>query len=289
MTCAILEDGGECPLLDGAASREINEGLNNTEIWNGTTDRAKHGVVMAQNEDRMRGIISLPIALAAAICLQPADSVMTVYSFASSGEAQQKQAALFSVDAGPRQEKADVPTQLYQDLKYGVSFQYPSIWTRISKDDQGYFGTKILGSSPGSDIKFRAAVKFSPSGNYYEKTDLEDLSFTYAVANAASQKACDKIAASNVDPGDHPRTMDLAGVKFTQIEGGDAGMMQGVSLIVASTYRQGTCFLFEQDEGEIAAKTKPGSRPLTVQEERNLKRHLNAVLASVRFTRPISR
>lgn len=178
MTCAILEDGGECPLLDGAASREINEGLNNTEIWNGTTDRAKHGVVMAQNEDRMRGIISLPIALAAAICLQPADSVMTVYSFASSGEAQQKHAALFSVDAGPRQEKADVPTQLYQDLKYGVSFQYPSVWTRISKDDQGYFGTKILGSSPKSDIKFRAAVKFSPSGNYYEKTDLEYLSFT---------------------------------------------------------------------------------------------------------------
>lgn len=236
----------------------------------------------------MRGIISLSIALAAAICLQQADSAMTGHSFANSEEAQQKRAALSPVDIGPMQEKADIPTQMYQDSKYGVSFRYPSIWTRISKDDQGYFGTKILGSSLGSDVEYRAAVKFSPSGNYYEKTDLEYLSFTYAVANAVSQKACDKIAASNVDPGDHPRTIDLAGVKFTQIEGGDAGMMQSVSLIVASTYRQGTCFLFEQDEGEIAAKTRPGSRPLTALEERNLKRHLDAVLASVRFARPIS-
>ncbi len=213
---------------------------------------------------------------------------MTGRSFAKSGEAQQRNAALAPVDAGPMQDKADVPTQLYQDLKYEVSFRYPSVWTRITEDDQGYFGTKILGSSLGSNVKFRAAVKFSPLGNYYEKTNLEYLSFTYAVANAASQKTCDKIAASNVDPGDHPRTIDLAGVGFTQIEGGDAGMMQGVSLIVASTYRQGTCFLFEQDEGELAAKTKPGSRPLTAQEERNLRRRLDAVLASVRFTRPIS-
>jgi hypothetical protein len=236
----------------------------------------------------MRGTISLPIALAAAICLQQADLTMTGHSFAKSGEAQQRNAALAPVDAGSMQDKADVPTQLYQDLKYGVSFRYPSVWTRVTKDDQGYFGTKILDSSLGSTVEFRAAVKFSPLRNYYEKTNLEYLSFTYAVANAASQKACDKIAASNVDPGGHPRVIDIAGVKFTQIEGGDAGMMQGVSLIVASTYRQGTCFLFEQDEGELAAKTKPGSRPLTAQEERNLRRHLDAVLTSVRFTRPIS-
>lgn len=225
----------------------------------------------------MQGTTFLPIALAAAICIQQAGSAMTGHPSGNSGEAQQ-----------PMQEKADVPMLLYQDSKYGVSFRYPSVWTRISKDDQGYFGTKILESSPGSDVEFRAAVKFSPSGNYYEKTDLDYLSFTYAVAKAASHKACDKIAASNVDPGDHLRTIDLAGVEFTQIEGGDAGMMKGVSLIVASTYRQGTCFLFEQDEGETSAKTKPGSRPLTPQEERNLRRHLDLIFASVRFTRPTS-
>lgn len=237
---------------------------------------------------RMQGTKFLLIAFTATTCLQQADSAMTSHRLAKSREAQQKNAVISSIDVEPIQEKADVPTQLYQDSKYGIFFRYPSVWTRITKDDQGYFGTKILGSSLGNDVEFRAAVKFSSSGNYYKKTNLEYLSFTYAVANAASQKACDKIAASNVDPGDHPRVVDIAGVKFTQIEGGDAGMMQGVSLIVASTYHQGTCFLFEQDKGELAAKTKPGSRPLTAQEERNLRRHLNAVLASVRFTRPIS-
>lgn len=114
---------------------------------------------------RMQGTKLLVIAFTATTCLQQAVSAMTSHRFAKSIEAQQENAAISSIDVGLMQEKADVPTQLYQDSKYGLSFKYPSVWTRITKDDQGYFGTKILGSSLGSEVEFRAAVKSSSSGN----------------------------------------------------------------------------------------------------------------------------
>ncbi len=184
----------------------------------------------------------------------------------------------------PAEEKPDIPTRTYQDPKYGVQFRYPTVWTPVAATEIGYLGSAITGIDKASKVDFRAAVRFSPDNNLYSKTDLSYLAFVYAVAPAPTAQVCDKLATSSIDPGDHRQTITVAGVNFTQVEGGDAAMMHRLSSEVDWTWRNGHCFLFEQDFAGIAPKVKEGSRPLTSAEEKSLQRHLSAILASVRFT-----
>ncbi len=171
-----------------------------------------------------------------------------------------------------------VPTSGYVDAERGLSFRYPTVWTR-SHSQQGYLPSAIL-DTPG--VHGKQTVTFEPLG-VYASTNLTNLNFTYALLRNATAQTCHDAVAKNQDGTGPVTTAMVNGVAFTEISGGDAGMSHRLGITLDSTFRNGTCYLFERDEATIAPGVEPGKRTLTDMEEHALQRHLREVFESVRF------
>ena len=169
----------------------------------------------------------------------------------------------------------------YTDEVGGISLQYPTVWT-FSKTAGSYFPSAI---APNGE-PVQAAFSFSPQGNYYEHTTLTGLEFLYRRVAAVTQPACESILLTNRDVGKLEH-LSVHGVTFAHLATGEAGMMKSESQEAYATWRGGTCYLFEEHLDEIAAGTDDQkTRNLTAAETRALRRHLNDILQSVRFSTP---
>lgn len=172
--------------------------------------------------------------------------------------------------------KAAVPMSEYRDPN-GVSFEYPTVWTR-KVSDVSYFGTTIL----KNDLPSRVVVVFSPAGNLYAKTTLAGLSFTYAVLPSTTLSACDAQAGTD-SPDAKVDEIQIHGVAFKHATSSDAGMCHGIERNLYWTYRDGSCHLFEAEFQTICYGAVDGQRHLTDAETRALHRHLLAIPQSIRF------
>ena len=169
----------------------------------------------------------------------------------------------------------------YRDKATGVAFRYPSVWKPSSPNNQnGYLPPAI---SDSSFVEMRKIVFFSPDGNLYEKTNLQQLSFAYGVARVGSAAACSSLIADNQERTGPVRTASRGGQIFTEVQGGDAAMSHRLQFTLDSTWHSGKCLVFEQDEATIAPYVQEGKRVLSVREEAALQRHLHAVLKSISF------
>ena len=169
----------------------------------------------------------------------------------------------------------------YTDEVGGISLHYPAVWT-FSKTAGSYFSSAIAPS--GEPVQ--AVFSFSPEGNFYEHTTLTGLQFLYRRQQAATRTECESILLSNRDLG-RLEHLTLHGVPFSHLATGEAGMMKAESQEAYATWREGTCYLFEEHLDEISEGTdNQKTRGLTAAEIRALRRHLNDILRSVKFSKP---
>ena len=176
---------------------------------------------------------------------------------------------------------ASAPMKSYTDEVGGISLHYPALWT-FSKISVSYFPSAI---APNGE-PVQAVFSLSPQGNYYEHTTLTGLRFLYRRLKAANRPECDSILLNNRDIGKLEH-LTLHGVPFSHLATGEAGMMKAESQEAYATWRGGTCYLFEEQLDEIAKGTDDQkTRSLTAAETRALRRHLNDILQSVKFSTP---
>jgi hypothetical protein len=181
---------------------------------------------------------------------------------------------------------AGVPST-FSDPATGVSFSYPSVWKLSRRSPiQPFYETPVI-LQP--DQLPDASVTFSSAGNYYAKTNLSGLSFTYVAMPGSTPEACDKLIAAASVSAKPPDRILLNGVSFTHIAGGDAGMCHRVAYDVYGTYRDNRCLLFEADTHTLCPGVVDGTRELTATESKALKRHLNSIVQSLWINPPAPR
>jgi hypothetical protein len=182
--------------------------------------------------------------------------------------------------------KTKVPISSFKDTTNGVSFDYPAVW-KLSKRSatQPFYEPPVI-LQP--DRLPEASVTFTSAGNYYAKTNLTGLSFTYAALPDSTRESCDKVlAAISTDSSMASDAVVLNGVSFTHLAGGGAGMCHRVTYNVYGTYRYDRCLLFEADIHTLCPGVVDGTRELTAAESKALKRHLDSVMKSVRIVEPV--
>jgi len=166
----------------------------------------------------------------------------------------------------------------YSDPATGVTFQYPSVWKKVPKPDTMTQPMILMaGINPVIDFEF------SPKGNLYEKTNLVGLDFLYYTAPAANAAACSKIVTDAAGSDSKPNTKTIHGVAFQHIQTSNSGMCHEMSADIYSIYRNGACYLFEEDFMNVCAGVVDGTRGLSAAETKALQRHLDAITQSIVF------
>jgi hypothetical protein len=168
----------------------------------------------------------------------------------------------------------------FTDPATGVSFDYPSVWKKVMRSD---------GFSPPEaftpDDHLVVMVQFTGAENFYRHTDLEALDFLFLTAKETSAAACEKrVTGLNDDEHPLPPPQTINSVRFWHATGGEGSAGHSIDYEVYGTYRGGLCYLFEEDFTEASAGMIDGSRPLTKTERAALRRHLDAIIRTVRFT-----
>jgi len=181
--------------------------------------------------------------------------------------------ALFLVGA-----VAHAQMSTYQDPKTGVTFQYPAVWVPYDK------APSYMGPSFASETNQpRASFTFTSGGNIYKHTLLLSLIFSYFVTPAADSASCLKLAKDATSSDAKSKTLVIHGVRFHEIDGGDAGMCHEQSNQIAVTYRNNQCFVFERDFNTECFGADDTKRNLTTAEFKALQRHLDEIMQSVVF------
>ena len=190
--------------------------------------------------------------------------------------------AVTGMQSGSAQQPASpsarpVALATFTDAANGVSLQYPSVWKRVAKPDAMTQPSLLMaGHKPVID------VEFSPKGNLYARTNLVALDFSYYTSPADSSAACATLG--NPDSENPTVTAKINGVTYSHASGGQGGMCHEISSEVYSTWRAGTCHLFEEDFMTLCPGVVEGTRGLTPRETRALQRHLDQIMQSVVFT-----
>jgi len=166
----------------------------------------------------------------------------------------------------------------YRDPKTGVSFKYPSVWVSYDKAPS-YMGPSFTSQT----VQPRASFIFSADNNLYKKTLLLSLIFSYFVTPAADDASCLKFAKDAASDDAKSKNLVIHGVRFQEVDGGDAGMCHEQSNQIAVTYRNNQCFVFERDFNTECYGADETKRKLTNAEMKALQRHLDEVMQSVVF------
>ena len=188
-----------------------------------------------------------------------------------------------AVKAPPAPAKRVVPRKTFTDPANGVSFRYPAVWKFATTS------TAFMGSP---DILQRgqtgqAVVTFTSAGNFYAKTNLNGLEFTYVALPGTSETACAAAATANASGSvSKPDTVTINGVPFLHVSYGSAGMCHQEGSTVYETYQNGRCYLFEADVHTTCPMVDDGKRALTGAESKALQRHLDAIIQTVRIAPP---
>ena len=174
---------------------------------------------------------------------------------------------------------ANVPMKTYTDPASGVSFTYPAAWT-LSRTTAFYLGSLVTLPDPLA----RAVVSFSSRDNYYAKTNLDGLEFTFVAVPEASPETCSQRIGREIDPaGKRAETLTINGRRFLHLAAGDTGMCHGANRDIYQTYSEGSCYLFEADMHTVCADVDAGRRELTAGETKALHRHLDSIMQTVQI------
>lgn len=175
-----------------------------------------------------------------------------------------------------------VPLNTFHDPAHGVTFRYPAAWV---SGVAFYLSSVIQYPRPEGGLKPPLAivgftVKDTPGP--YQGTDLTGVQFVYNVVPDRDAAACARRVADVSNRG-VTRTI-LNGIAYTHYSGADAGLGHGAQREVYSTFREGSCYLFEEaimTEDVAGAGGQP--RALTPAQHRELRRQLDSVMLSVRY------
>ena len=167
------------------------------------------------------------------------------------------------------------PSKTWTDPGSPVSFEYPSVWIHSRQNTMPFPPAIAAAGEP-----LEAVVAFSPRGNYYAATNLTGLQFAFRKVARPAAADCPPLV-SGADRQSRPEI--IHGLQFTHIVAGDAAMSKSVDQQVYVTFLKGTCYLFEEDLGEIGVGVVDGQRALTAKEQAALHRHLAAIMDSVRI------
>lgn len=174
-----------------------------------------------------------------------------------------------------------VPTTIFRDAGTGVAFRYPVVWTIAEANNQNGYLPPAMNDIAGLHLVVN--VVFSPDGNFYQNTNLQDLSFAFGAVRGADAAACRDLVGSNQELDGPVHTVKRQGITFTEATGGDGAMSHLLTFTMDSTWRAGVCLLFERDEATIAPDVQPGKRALSSGEDAALQRHLRYIFESIVF------
>jgi len=169
-----------------------------------------------------------------------------------------------------------VPLATYTDPAHGVSFRYPVVWKRVRQLDD-YCQSALFSDK----LRPTAAVEFTGGGNYYRNTILGSLDFQYGIVRNSSPATCRKLVDDYASAPDWPASDKMVNsIAFRHVSGGECGLGHGISWELYTTFRNGNCFVFEED---FTTARPDNARELTPGEMKALLRHLDAIMRSVTF------
>ncbi len=168
----------------------------------------------------------------------------------------------------------------YHDARHGVSFRYPKLWQ--ATDQFAYHPpalTDLETTRPTAAFGYDAK---NTVGSPYDNTNLEGFGVVYAALAAQSGASCERMAAGLAMP-QKPATSTFAGQVFSVRHTGEAGMNQGISGTLYTTYLRETCYLFETDVADMMADPDDGYAQLPPKARRRIDLGLLEIMRSVRI------
>jgi hypothetical protein len=142
------------------------------------------------------------------------------------------------------------PTRTYTDAAHGVTFRTPPTWKPTTERPDTFnpslkavYPMLMQINDPAPTVMF-----FDPSPSLYAHTSVTGLYFIYSVKLLPDAAACDKFASGlPSDETAKARQVTLNGIQFTARYSDelDGNTRDGTDGTLYSTFRSGTCYLFE--------------------------------------------
>jgi hypothetical protein len=181
-------------------------------------------------------------------------------------------------------------TLQFTDDIYGVTFRFPARWT-FSERSIFYSPLSVsVADSHARGVIFTKHLAGVPS---WPITDFEGAEFGYAAREVASPGACKNLAAS-LNGGDNSAIDQRAlhGIAWNHGSGGEgsAGHFIDEDIYTAWTDSAGgACLVFDLATQSLEAGGSHSRNPrqMTRKEKAAVKRELQAILSTVRFTAPL--
>jgi hypothetical protein len=185
------------------------------------------------------------------------------------------------------QTKLPGPLTHWADPATGVSLDYPTVWKR-TKGSEDYCPAVAFEQSrgvPEHAVPVRFAAVFSPESNVYAQTTLESLAFLFGTMPHSTPAACRQFVGDMA--GAPQNNLTIGGVPYAHSSAGECGLSHSITAEIYTTFRNGSCYVFEEDFDESTGRLgEDGTRELTAAERRALRRHLHGILQSVRIASP---
>jgi hypothetical protein len=166
----------------------------------------------------------------------------------------------------------------FSDETGGVKFQYPQRW--ILSEGNKY---SVATSLTRQGIPPRAAAYIgNADSNPYPNTTLVGAEFLYAPRPAASNEACSEMIVNKEWPDAKllaPESFN--GVTFAHAKSADNWTCHYLREDLYSTYRGGTCYLFDLAVETECFGAVDGERQLTSAETADIQATLNKILSTV--------
>lgn len=141
------------------------------------------------------------------------------------------------------------PSRTYTDANHGVTFHTPPTWKptteRLTEFDPRH---NVVHPMLLETDDPTPTVVFFDTADHYAQTSVTGFYFIYSVKLLPDAPACEKLVSGlSIEEDAKPRQLTLNGIQFTArySDEGDPNTRRGVDGTVYSTFRSGTCYLFE--------------------------------------------
>jgi hypothetical protein len=172
-------------------------------------------------------------------------------------------------------------TTTFADGETGVSFAYPAEMKRAKVKDVTGDAAQAMTRMHG--LTWRAVLDYSPKlppTIEEASTDLGDLTFFFATKPTSSSDECRRlIRGYGDDDKSATRTLSVHGVAFDTAAVSEAGTSHFTRGTLYSTYRNGLCYLFEQDV--VGLDGYAGD--ITDAQWKEIDRHMDAIATTIQF------
>lgn len=176
----------------------------------------------------------------------------------------------------------------YVDKKHGVSFRYPSVWSKGTGWGMHPPGLFIEdGGDPRVGFGFETDQQTDPAGPY-ANSNLEGVGFSYEARETPTNAACRKLASDLANDDRPPRAMIVKGITYSRWESGEGGMNQYTGGPLLATWKHGVCYVFEQSissfNGVRDDDEDPVNHPSGQYDLEQVERNLWRIMSTVHFS-----